>query len=53
MDVGKQYPNRRMKQNTPSEQEYVLGTHDEEITRLGLQHRRHYSFSLRLPMFIK
>src|SRR5579864_5795823 len=28
-----------MKQNAISEQEYVLGTHDEEITRLGLQHR--------------
>src|ERR1700758_2799269 len=28
-----------MKRNTVSEQEYVLGTHDEEINRLGLQHR--------------
>lgn len=28
-----------MKQNAIAEQDYVLGTHDEEITRLGLQHR--------------
>jgi SAM-dependent methyltransferase len=28
-----------LEQRTPGERDYVLGTHDEEIERLGLQHR--------------
>jgi ubiquinone/menaquinone biosynthesis C-methylase UbiE len=30
---------REMKERVTSQQDYVLGTHDQEITRLGLQHR--------------